>query len=50
MEAMISRDVICQTEVINDKIDSFLSNNMWIVVDMTLGSRPIGYMDFQKEV
>ena len=41
-EAMASRDVAFWKEVINDEMDSILSNNSWILVDLPPRSKPIG--------
>jgi hypothetical protein len=41
-EAMASRDVAFWKEAINDEMDSILSNNTWILVDLPHGSKPIG--------
>ena len=41
-EAMASRDVAFWKEAINDEIDSILSNNTWILVDLPPGSKSIG--------
>jgi hypothetical protein len=41
-EAMAFRDVAFWKEEINDEIDSILSNNTWILIDLPLGSKPIG--------
>ena len=40
-EAMASRDVAFWKEAINDEMDSILSNNTWILVDLPSGSKPI---------
>lgn len=40
-EAMASRDVAFWKEAINDEMDSILSNNTWILVDLPHGSKPI---------
>uniref|UniRef100_A0A2N9H138 Reverse transcriptase Ty1/copia-type domain-containing protein n=1 Tax=Fagus sylvatica TaxID=28930 RepID=A0A2N9H138_FAGSY len=39
---MASRDVAFWKEAINDEMDSILSNNTWILVDLPPGSKPIG--------
>jgi hypothetical protein len=39
---MASRDVAFWKEAINDEMDSILSNNTWILVDLPHGSKPIG--------
>ncbi|XP_071920799.1 uncharacterized protein [Coffea arabica] len=41
-EAMKSRDASFWREAINDEMDSLLSNNTWILVDLPPGSKPIG--------
>ena len=41
-EAMASRDSSLWKEVVNDGIDSILSNNFWVAVDVPTGSKPIG--------
>ena len=41
-EAMTSRDATFWKEAINDEMDSITSNNTWVLVDLSLGSRPIG--------
>jgi hypothetical protein len=41
-EAMASRDAAFWREAINDEIDSILSNNIWVLVDLPLGSNTIG--------
>ena len=41
-EAMSSRDVAFWQEAINDEMDSILSNNTWVLVDLPPGSKPIG--------
>jgi hypothetical protein len=40
-EAMASRDVAFWREAINDEMDSILSNNTWVLVDLPRGSKPI---------
>jgi len=40
-QAMSSRDVAFWKETVNDEMDSILSNNTWILVDLPLGSKPI---------
>lgn len=42
-EAMAFRDVAFWKEAINDEIESILSNNTWILVDLPHGSKPIRY-------
>ena len=39
---MASRDVAFWKAAINDEMDSILSNNTWILVDLPSGSKPIG--------
>jgi hypothetical protein len=41
-QAMSSRDVAFWKEAVNDEMDSILSNNTWILVDLPPGSKPIG--------
>jgi hypothetical protein len=41
-EAMAYRDVAFWKDAINDEMDSILSNNTWILVDLPHGSKPIG--------
>jgi hypothetical protein len=41
-ETMASRDAAFWKEAINDEMDSILSNNTWILVDLPHGSKPIG--------
>ena len=41
-EAMASRDVAFWREAINDEMDSILSNNIWMLVDLPLDSKSIG--------
>lgn len=41
-EAISSRDVAFWKEAINDEMNSLLSNNTWVLVDLPPGSRPIG--------
>jgi hypothetical protein len=41
-QAMSSRDVAFWKEEVNDEMDSILSNNTWILVDLPPGSKPIG--------
>ena len=40
-EALASRDSAFWQEVVNDEIDSIMSNNTWILVDLPPGSKPI---------
>ena len=40
-EAMASRDSAFWKEVVNDEMDSILSNNTWVLVDLPTGSKPI---------
>ena len=42
-EAMASRDLAFWKEAVNDEMDSILSNNTWVLVDLPTGSKPIGY-------
>jgi hypothetical protein len=39
---MSSRDVAFWKEAVNDEMDSILSNNTWVLVDLPSGSKPIG--------
>ena len=41
-EAMASRDAAFWREAVNDEIDSMLSNNTWVLVDLSPGSNTIG--------
>jgi hypothetical protein len=41
-QAISSRDVTFWKEAVNDEMDSILSNNTWILVDLPPGSKPIG--------
>ena len=41
-EIVASRDVAFWKEAINDEMDSILSNNTWILVDLPLGTKTIG--------
>jgi hypothetical protein len=41
-KAMASRDVSFWKKAINDKMDSILSNNTWILVDLPLGFNLLG--------
>jgi len=41
-QAMSSRDVAFWKKAVNDEMDSILSNNTWVLVDLPLGSKPIG--------
>ncbi|XP_075111769.1 uncharacterized protein LOC142181952 [Nicotiana tabacum] len=41
-EAMSSRDAAFWKEAIDDEMDSIISNNTWVLVDLPLGSKPIG--------
>ena len=40
-EAMASRDSIFWKEAVNDEMNSILSNNTWVLVDLPTGSKPI---------
>ena len=40
-EAMASRDSVFWKQVVNDEMDSILSNNTWILVDLPTSSKPI---------
>jgi len=41
-QAMSSRDVAFWKEAVNDEMDSILSNNTWVLVDLPPGSKLIG--------
>ena len=41
-EAILSRDTSFWREAINDEMDSIMSNNIWMLVDLPLGSKSIG--------
>uniref|UniRef100_A0A2N9HAC8 CCHC-type domain-containing protein n=1 Tax=Fagus sylvatica TaxID=28930 RepID=A0A2N9HAC8_FAGSY len=41
-ETMASRDAVFWREAINDEMDSILSNNTWVLVDLPSGSNTIG--------
>ena len=41
-EAVTSRDSAFWKEAINDEMDSILSNNTWVLVNLPQGSKPIG--------
>jgi hypothetical protein len=41
-ETMVSRDVAFWRVAVNDEIDSMLSNNTWVLVDLPPGSNTIG--------
>jgi hypothetical protein len=41
-EAMASRDATFWREAVNDEMDSILSNNTWVLLDLPLGSNTIG--------
>ena len=41
-EAMASRDLAFWKEAVNDEMNSILSNNTWVLVDLPTGSKPIG--------
>ena len=41
-EALTSKDLAFWKEGINDEMDSILSNNTWVIVDLLTGSKPIG--------
>ena len=40
--AMASRDLTFWKEAVNDEMDSILSNNTWVVMDLPTGSVPTG--------
>uniref|UniRef100_A0A2N9HAT5 Reverse transcriptase Ty1/copia-type domain-containing protein n=1 Tax=Fagus sylvatica TaxID=28930 RepID=A0A2N9HAT5_FAGSY len=41
-KAMVSRDAASWREAVNDEMDSILSNNTWVLVDLPPGSNTIG--------
>jgi hypothetical protein len=41
-EAMVTRDAAFWREAVNDEMDSILSNNTWVLVDLPPGSNTIG--------
>jgi len=41
-ESMSLRDVVSWKKVVNDEMNLILSNNTWVLVDIALGSKPIG--------
>ena len=41
-EAMASRDSAFWKKTVNDKMNSILSNNTWVLVDLPTSSKPIG--------
>ena len=41
-EAIKSRDSIFWKEAIDDEMQSIMSNNTWVLVDLPIGSKPIG--------
>ena len=41
-EAMVTRDAAFWREAVNDEMDSVLSNNTWVLVDLSPGSNTIG--------
>ena len=41
-EAMASRDLAFWKEAVNDEMNSILSNNTWVLVDLPTSSKPIG--------
>ena len=41
-DAMASRDAAFWRKVVNDEMDSMLSNNTWVLVDLSPGSNTIG--------
>ena len=40
-EAMTFKDSTFWKEAVNDEMDSILSNNTWVLVDLPIGSKPI---------
>ncbi|XP_019240065.1 PREDICTED: uncharacterized protein LOC109220059 [Nicotiana attenuata] len=41
-EAMSSGDAAFWNEAVDDEMDSIISNNTWVLVDLPLGSKAIG--------
>ncbi|GKD76345.1 zinc finger, CCHC-type containing protein, partial [Tanacetum coccineum] len=41
-EAMKSQDLAFWKEAINDKMDSIMSNNTWVLADLPQGCKPLG--------
>ena len=41
-EAMASKDSAFWKEAVNDEMDSILSNNTWVLMDLPTSSKPIG--------
>ena len=39
---MASRDLAFGKEAMNDEMDSILSSNTWVLMDLSTGSKPIG--------
>ena len=39
---MASRDLAFGKEAMNDVMDSILSSNTWVLMDLSTGSKPIG--------
>ncbi|GJW38162.1 zinc finger, CCHC-type containing protein [Tanacetum coccineum] len=42
-EAMKSQDVAIWKEAFNDETDSIMGNNTWVLADLPLGCKPLGY-------
>nr|GEV07533.1 zinc finger, CCHC-type [Tanacetum cinerariifolium] len=42
-ETMKSQDVAFWKEAINDEMDSIMGNNTWVLTDLPLGCKPLGY-------
>nr|GEW99038.1 zinc finger, CCHC-type [Tanacetum cinerariifolium] len=42
-KAIKSQDIAFWKEAINDEIDSIMGNNTWVLADLPLGCKPIGY-------
>ena len=41
-ESMASRNLAFWKEAVNDEMNSILSNNTWVLVDLPTSSKPIG--------
>ncbi|GKD59878.1 zinc finger, CCHC-type containing protein, partial [Tanacetum coccineum] len=48
-EAMKSQDVTFWKEANNDKMDSIMGNNTWVLADLPLGCKPLGANGSSKE-
>ncbi|GKB94911.1 zinc finger, CCHC-type containing protein [Tanacetum coccineum] len=42
-EAMKSQDVVFWKEAINDEMDSIMGNNTWVLANLPLGCKPLGF-------